>query len=290
MSRRVSIPTPGDFQAEIRQPEINVLPLVNDIHREWRAGWCTYSADFDRNPDVEFFCGGVNHKTPTAAGLWRQGNLLHFGFEQSPAEMNETGRQLLLNSIAYVSRFSQDRPIAVTHSVFAGPVTRSRARILRGLRNEHERPQVIEQDFAPDLRAQLAPMSRERMLEWAEQNVRFLHPGQNQKLELDEDLVSLGVSFDQPEFFDKTIAALGAGGDASDRARRLLERYVPAGPKKGDAGQWAAWWRENRPYLFASDSGDYCWYLDPLAKARGVPTADLRGPKRADSESPVSTP
>jgi hypothetical protein len=27
--------------------------------------------------------------------------------------------------------------------------------------------------------------------------------------------------------------------------------------------------------------GGYRWYLDPLAKARGVPTARLRGPMRA---------
>jgi hypothetical protein len=30
-------------------------------------------------------------------------------------------------------------------------------------------------------------------------------------------------------------------------------------------------------------SGDYRWYIDPLAKKRGVPTAELRGPKRGDA-------
>ena len=46
-------------------------------------------------PEVEILCGGINDKTARAAGLWRQGNLLHFGFEQSPAELNETGRVML---------------------------------------------------------------------------------------------------------------------------------------------------------------------------------------------------
>jgi hypothetical protein len=73
----------------------------------------------------------------------------------------------------------------------------------------------------------------------------------------------------------------GSAAEA-ERARRLLERYVPRGPKGGNADQWAAWWQDNRPYLFASDSGDYCWYIDPLAKKRGIPTANLRGIKRAD--------
>jgi len=66
------------------------------------------------------FCGGEK-KAATAAAVWRQGNLLHFGFEQSPDELNAIGRRLLLNSIAYISRFTEDKPIAITPSVFAGP-------------------------------------------------------------------------------------------------------------------------------------------------------------------------
>ena len=103
-----------------------MLPLADDMTRKWRPGWCTYADDFKNLPEVEFFCGGINEKTPTAAAIWRQGNLLHFGFEQSPAEVNETGQALLLNSIAYISQFTEDRPIAVTPSVFAGPVGRAR--------------------------------------------------------------------------------------------------------------------------------------------------------------------
>ena len=123
--KMIAIPTPKDFQSEIKEKEIVVLPLVADHGRQWPAGWCTHARDFDVYPDVEFLCGGVNHQTPTSAGLWRQGNLLHFGFEQSPAEMNDLGRLLLLNAIAYISHFTEDRPIAITPSPFAGPVARS---------------------------------------------------------------------------------------------------------------------------------------------------------------------
>jgi hypothetical protein len=151
--------------------------------------------------------------------------------------------------------------------------------------------------MVPDLWTKLSPLGREKIVEWFEQNELFLHPedshrvvplGQSSmkkliQLEIDEDLVALGVSFDNPEFLDKTVAGLSAGGTAAVRARRLLDRYVPAGPNSGVADQWTAWWRENRPYAFASDLGDYCWYIDPLAKKRGVPTSELRGPKRADA-------
>jgi hypothetical protein len=282
-AKAVIIPTPPDFQQEIKAAQIQVLPLVQDYKREWPAGWCSYSYDFPRNPDVEFFCGGVNHKTPTAAGFWRQGNLLHFGFEQSPAEMNESGQHLLLNAIAYISRFSEDRPIAVTPSVFAGPVARSRASIARNCRNPEFQVEWFKEDFQPELWARLEPMGRQKMAEWADQNSKYLHPNWNQQLESDQDLIALGIAFDQPEFFTRTIADLRAGGTTAERAQRLLRRYVPCGPNSSSAEDWAGWWKTSQSYLFASDSGDYCWYVDPLAKKRGVPSADLRGPKRADS-------
>jgi hypothetical protein len=97
------------------------------LGKQWKAGWCTYPDGFEENPDIEVFCGGENEKMASAAACWRQGHLLHFGFEQSPAEMNEAGQRLLLNAIAYISRFTEDRPIAVTPSVFAGPVAVPRA-------------------------------------------------------------------------------------------------------------------------------------------------------------------
>jgi len=281
-SKMISIPTPDHFRGESTEPEIKVLPLVNDYKRSWKAGWCTYSYDFARNPDVEFLSGGVNSKTPTAAGLWRQGNFLHFGFEQSPAEMNEQGRLLLLNSIAYISRFTEDRPIAVTASVFAGPVARPRDTVARWLRNPDYKMEWVKEMITPELWTKVSPLGREKMAEWFDQNKAFLYPTTNHQLEIDQDLVALGVSFDKSEFFDKAIAELGATGTAAEGARRLLERYCPAGPMNGTADQWAAWWRENKPYAFASDSGDYCWYIDPLAKKRGVPTESLRGEKRAD--------
>jgi len=283
----IQIPTPPDFKAEIKEPKIEVLPLVADHQRTWNPGWCSYAYDFARNPDTEFFCGGVNHKTPTAAGLWRQGNLLHFGFEQSPAEMNEQGRHLLLNSITYIARFTEDRPIATTPSVFAGHVARSRSSLARALRNPEYQLDWIKEDVSPALWSKLVPLGRDKMAAWVDQEGRFLHPNQDLRLEIDEDLAALGVCFDQPEFFDRTLRDLGLGGGAGQRARRLLARYVPGGPAGADATQWAAWWGANKPYAFASDSSDYRWYVDPLAKKRGIPSNQLRGPLRADPGGPV---
>lgn len=283
-SKMVSIPTPSVFREKVHSPEIKVLPLVDDYKKRWRAGWCSYTTSFEQHPEIEFFCGGVNSKTPTAAGFWRQGNLLHFGFEQSPMEMNESGRRLLLNAIAYISRFTEDRPIAATPSGFVQPAARARSTIAKWLL---EYPvDFAESLVVPDVWQQLSALKgREEMVKWTDENTRFLRLNSSQLLEIDKDLVSLGVSFEQPEFFVKTLADLSSGDAAAmNRSRRLLERYVPCGPKDADADAWNAWWKENRPFLFASDLGDYRCYIDPLAKKRGVPTSELRGPKRADSQ------
>jgi hypothetical protein len=287
-SKMISIPTPKDFQFEIKDSKIKVLPLVDNHQQLWKAGWCTYAYDFANNPDVEYFSGGVNAKTPTAAGLWRQGNFLHFGFEQSPAEMNEQGGMILINSIAYISRFTEDRPIAVTPSPFAGPITRPRRDPARFLRNPEYKLDWVKQMVAPEVWTEVQSFSREKTAEWFDQNQSFLHPSTNHQLELDPDLVALGVSFDKPEFFDKVIAELRTSSGASPRARRLLARYAPIGPMNGSADDWTAWWRENKAYAFASDSSDYRWYIDPLAKQRRVPTSELRGPMRADTFNPKS--
>jgi len=128
--------TPNDWKPGLKDAAVEVLPLVQNTSHSFAPGWCTYASDFGDLPEVEFFCGGINTKLHTAAGLWRQGNLLHFGFEPAPAELNDNGRALLINAIVYISRFTEDRPIARTRSVFAGPVARARSSTISYL--EHD--------------------------------------------------------------------------------------------------------------------------------------------------------
>ena len=83
------------------------------------------------------------------------------------------------------------------------------------------------------------------------------------------------------EAFDRALAALGEPARAP-LARRLLNRYAPGQLEaEASAEMWREWLRKNRPYLFFSDAGGYRWYLDPLAKRRGIPSERLRGPARA---------
>lgn len=282
-SATIEMETPSAFQDELDASSINVIPIVDDFEKKWRAGWCTYSTAFDVYPDVEFFCGGVNHKTPTAAAIWRQGNLLHFGFQQSPKEMNGIGNQLLLSSIAYISNFSQDRPIAVTPSVFVGPRARPRSTIAKWLDNP-SRSKWVEDMVTPALwnsiQSQEDAKSR---VAWARQNTPYFTTDSESKLEIDPNLLGIEMGFDDPRFLPLVIKEIASADSAtSERAQQLLARYVPDGPASDDAIAWRNWYDENKPYLFATDYGHYRWYIDPLAKERGVPTSELRGIKRMD--------
>jgi hypothetical protein len=249
------------------------------VTKSYRAGWCTYSDDFADLPEVEFFCGGINSKTPTAAGLWRQGNLLHFGFEQSPPEMNETGRNLLLNSIAYIARFTEDRPIAITPSVFAGPVPPALRYPEAIVKRTDRELKHLTNYISASLVAHLRGKDRAEYAKWFEEVRDYLHGGL--QLEIDSDAQALGARLGKPAFFENTLAALGRA-ETRARAVALLNRYVPEGPgAKASPTDWQSWLKQNQPYLFFSDAGGYRYYLDPLAKKRAVPTAQLRGPARA---------
>jgi hypothetical protein len=100
---------------------------------------------------------------------------------------------------------------------------------------------------------------------------------------VDAEARSLGTPFDAADFIPRTIRALRAD-ETGTTAALLLDRYVDCGPG-GKAGveAWEKWWQENSPYVFYSELGCYRWYIDPLAKKRGIPTKDLRGPARADA-------
>jgi hypothetical protein len=235
-------------------------------------------------PDVELFSGGINSQTPRSSALWRQGNLLHFGFEQSPAQLNESGKAMLVNAIAYISRFTEDGPIDVTPSVFGEEklgVSRRRARGY--FFNESSRLDWATNAYSPATLATFDWRNRAAAQAWFEVNGQWLHPGAGNFLEVDREAKSLGTPFDSVEFIPKSIQALGKDQTRTSAAT-LLARYVPEGPgRDADADAWGKWWKLNSPYLFYSELGCYRWYVDPLAKKRGVPTQDLRGPARADS-------
>jgi hypothetical protein len=283
----IDIPTPEQFAHELKtNATIAVLPLVDNIRsyhtviNDYQRGWSTHYYEFANMPEVEVFCGGINEQTPRSAAFWRQGNLLHFGFEQSPPEMNAAGRAMLVNAVAYISHFTEDRPIDVTPSVFGpDPVALSRQRAKNYFANYAEAvPKVFTAATLASFNWHNVPAAQA----WFASERPWLHPNTENLLEVDAEAKALNIIFDSPDFFPKAIAAL-RDEQTKSAAATLLARYTADGPGAGaDAAAWQRWWHENSPYLFYSELGGYRWYIDPLAKQRGVPSKDLRGPLRAD--------
>jgi hypothetical protein len=275
--------TPAAFRPALRQDKIDVVPLVADSKAAHDSGWCTYTYEHDDAPELEVLCGGINSKTPKAGAIWRQGNLLHFGFEPSPDRMSDAGKALLINAICYISRFTEDRPIVHTPCVFIqGKRIYDRGVIGRVLANaDNNLAEELKYFLDKELFTQLGGKSRKEVGEWYEHVRGYLHAGANHGLSVDGDARSLGTPPASSEFLEKTLLSL-ADPKRAALARNLLGRYVPEGPgSDAPAEKWRSWARDHKPYLFFSDAGGYRWYLDPLAKRRSIPTERLRGPARA---------
>jgi hypothetical protein len=277
---------PAAWKDELEDDELDVLPLVDGATQGLYPGWCSYPSRFGDSPDVELMCGGVNSKTKDAVGLWRQGNLLHFGFDQGPHELNDVGDALLENAIHYIARFTEDRPIAYTPSVFVlGHSVPRRAAILASLRDEGRPLEWLESSFAPREWERVLELGRAEYAARFEARAARCGLDAELRLEVDEDLVAFDVGNDEPALIERAITALASSGEAAARARRLLARYVPCGPgPEAGAGAWRGWYEAHAPYLFFLETGRFRWYVDPLARARGTPSSALRGSARASAQ------
>jgi hypothetical protein len=278
-----SMKTPDNWREELPgQAEVQVVPLTNkqgEGHGD--IGWCTAATDI-QGPETEVMCGGVNSKLTTHAGVWRQGNLLHFGFQSPPSRLNGNGKALLLNCIAYISRFRDDRPIAQGVSIWSGQPKRALRRYLHYTLDAAEiRPADLGAQFAAPLRERIAAMSQADARKFVHAEWDYLRATDGEGYVVDADAKALQVAVDASDLPGK-LARLLDDPQHSDAALHLLQRVVPAGPgAKADAAAWKSWIATNQQYLFYSEAGGYVWLVDHLAKVRSVPTATLRGPARA---------
>jgi len=196
--------------------------------------------------------------------------------------MNERGRALLANAIVYIASFPEDRPI--THAPQRALLRVGADRVMA---KQAADKNYVEWYFTPSVRQSGHAEDWPAFQAWYKQHRDYLvadreHQG---SLVLDKDAMSLECPAHRPAFIPAMITALREGGDKANLAAKLLRRYAPVGPKEPNPEAWQAWWEENRPYVFFSESGWYQWYIDPLAKKRGVATAELRGTARATPPS-----
>jgi len=262
------------------QQQIDVLPLGNDRAGQM-AGWCTVAVELD-GPEIEVLCGGVNSKQPTHAAIWRQGNLLHFGFQPSPDGLDDNGRKLLLNSVAYIARFVTDRPLVRGRSMFdpAGPGP-SRYWLEQFL----ARPEIAVDDlagwFAEPWQARIAALDGKAAREFVQAR-RPAMIADGRKFTFDEDALALGVDLRAPDAPGKLVAQLD--GERGPRLRVLLQRMLPEWPQPEPIADNLLSWLQTHDKALAHDPLSLCLRIDPVALWRHVPSATLRGPDRADGD------
>ena len=186
---------------------------------------------------------------------------------------------MLLAAIVYAARCKDDRPVT---RVVSGFKTRKRSVMPRekgkaGLGSE----QGLQTWFDGPVLVELADLAEDARRTRFEELLPFLAANDSRRFEVDAVLRAWGVGNRDRAFFARCEQALGAGGDDAAKARTLLARYAPEGPgATATAEAWTKWIAEHRDYVFFSDVAGYRWVVDPLAKKRGVPAAQLRGAAR----------
>jgi len=261
--------------------EVAWLPLVADRKARWRAGWCTLLDNIGDSPDVEVLCGGMNSKGPDYAAIWRQGNLLHFGFEQDPGQMIARGRRLLVNSIVYAAKFGGDRPLVETVPGWNARSTTGRLASALRYRPSAER---IASLFAEPHHSKLAAQNLPAIEKWIEQQRGYLVFDANGKVTLDRDATALQLRLHDATLPERLAAALEAPTTRA-AALALARRHIDAPlADDADAEAWRTFLTGNAAYLFHLETPTRRWHLDPVAKQRGVPCAKFRGPARATAD------
>lgn len=278
----VMVPRPAAWRQAMPETEQVAVLRLCDGEGPATPGWCTAGGEL-QGPETEAICGGINDKQPTHQGIWRQGNLLHFGFEPSPSQANATGRKLLLNSIAYIARFVSDRPIVRERS-FVDPSGSDapswRLHWLLGAADVDV--QRLAAAFAAPWQQQIAALDLDAARAFVRQRLPALCT-EDGRFGFDADALVLGVDVQKDGVLQQLAAMLA--GERAEAALRLLRRLLPDGPAADTSpANWRNWLQARRDFL-CFDPHSHGWRIDPVAQWRWQPSRELRGAARADGDA-----
>jgi len=116
---------------------------------------------------------------------------------------------------------------------------------------------------------------------WVSQNRPYLRVEGKRRLGVDKFARGLRIPNHTIAYLDRCIQCL-EDGDNTEQALGVLQRYTGRSDLGDSASAWKQWLAENRSYLYFSDCDGFRFRIDAEAKAKGVPTAQLR---RWSSES-----
>jgi hypothetical protein len=266
-----------EFKGRWKGPAIPVLR----VHKTTPGkGWVPWGygiyddGGLGDSPDSELICGGVTSKGPAYYSILRHGRFLLWGFSPLPDDFTEQGAKLFLNCLRYISRFAEDAPIV-------RKTTDSRKRIIHTI--EHSKLDkrmmwILERDLPAEV-IESTKKDLDALENWYRENEPYLHraSGARQgKTAVDEAAREFKTPNGQVESLGRWVELLGS--EHRDSAHGLLKRYT-AQAFEADPAAWQAWLKENRDYLFFSDSGGFRFFIDERAKKAGIPTARFRAPR-----------
>jgi hypothetical protein len=246
--------TKADTPANYRGwPEGAALPAQLDVWKvqeKLRArnfGLVSDGYGFTDSPDCEYISGGLNSKGPGAVALGRQANWFLWGFCASPQEMTEEARRVFLNTVVYMKRFDGARPLF--------PKARGAREwaLLYANYIEGENAKWAREKIAPEL-IEAAGGVAEKLVALLRRDLGYVVS--DGVFRVDADAQALGLANRDLVLMERCVALLEQG-EGTERARRLLERYLPE--RLATAADYRAWLSEHRDRLYFTDTGGYGW-------------------------------
>ena len=231
--------------------------LVQDMaFPDMQPGLVADSFGFEDSPDAEWISGGTNSKGPTSLALGRQGNLFMWGFYAPPGNMTESGRRVFLNSVAYISKFKDARPLVARRAPARERVFLYMHYVAK--RKSSPRTQEIVEQLFPAELLERTQYDVDAIVAYYRSNLEYLHREDGRFL-VDEQVKALGLSNRKLEFLDNLAARLAKKG-SDPIAFDLLKRYLdPAIAPTPEA--FPDWLKGNRDQVFFSDVAGFRWFL-----------------------------
>lgn len=217
--------------------------------------------------DAEAVALGENDRNAPRGAIIRHGRYTLWTFAGGVDAMTVTGRRLFVNTVYYAASHAGspvlERRYNETRDSLFGYVELARYRV---------------PGFLGKIRKLLPAEVRDKSLEetaaYLEKNRDYLRLD-GQGFVIDGFTQRLGIANYRRELLERSIENLRGGREVKESAATLT-RYT--GLTLGtSASGWDSWYVENKDYLFFSDCQGYQFLIDEQAKAKGVPTAKLRG-------------
>ncbi|MCY2961942.1 MAG: hypothetical protein NTY35_17430 [Planctomycetota bacterium] len=243
-----------------------------------RPGLVCDGYGFEDSPDCEWISSGSNSKGPMAMAIGRQANRFLWGFHESPSHLTQSGRDVLVNAIAYMDQFDGVEPLVVARDGRGILGARDHAIVSAhylGVLARSGTSNAPIADRFPERVRSATGLQPERTLAWYRANLEFLVPA-GPGYDVDDACVEFGIGNRDPRFVAELVGRLER--DPNDpAAKRLLARYVPAA-KSLTGGALAGWYDGARPFLYFTDRGGFEWRVDEPARAAGTPRARVGRP------------